>query len=240
MGHILIVDDDVHIGNLLEEVLLGEGHQVSRAYSGTEVLWMLKEQTMDLVLLDLMLPGLSGEEVLERLKGIPIIIISAKTTIDHKVKLLMDGACDYITKPFDIREVAARVEVQLRTSSKSGARADNSENAKAEYILQWEDLTLNLHTYQAGVGKETVKLTKTEFAILKMLMLHPRQVITKSQLLDHISQDTPDCMESSLKVHISNLRKKLRLISEREYIEAVWGIGFKMNDAAKEPESGPL
>jgi DNA-binding response OmpR family regulator len=73
-----------------------------------------------------------------------------------------------------------------------------------------------------------------------MLMLHPRQVITKSQLLDHISQDTPDCMESSLKVHISNLRKKLRLISEREYIEAVWGIGFKMNDAAKEPESGPL
>ena len=218
MKNILIIDDDVHIGNVLEETLVNAGYAVSRAYSGTEALLLLSHEKPDLVLLDLMLPGLSGEEVLPRIKGIPVIVLSAKVDIDNKVDLLLGGAADYITKPFSTKELIARIAVQLRAA----------ENAGAVSVLTFADMTLNTDARTVTVGTHGAKLTRTEFAILKTLMQNPTQVVTKSQLLERIGEDTPDCTESSLKTHISHLRKKLRDIGGRDYIDAVWGIGFKM------------
>lgn len=221
MKHIFIVDDDIHIGNMLEEVLQREGYKVSRAYSGTEALLVLSSQTPDLILLDLMLPGLNGEEVLPKIQGIPVIILSAKSETAHKVQLLLDGACDYIAKPFDLTELLARITVQLRNASSQPI---------LRHTLTFQEINLNAETHSVSVQDRPVKLTRTEYAILKLLMENPSQVITKSVLLDRISEDTPDCMESSLKVHISNLRKKLKAITDKDYIEAVWGIGFKMKE----------
>lgn len=218
MSHILIIDDDIHINEMLEEVLIQEGYQVSHAYSGTEALLFLANEKPDLILLDLMLPGLTGEEVLSQIEKIPVIVMSAKVEVKDKVALLLNGAEDYITKPFEIEELLARIVVQLRKST----RSDSSEK------LMYREITVNMVTHEAWVGEHEVKLTKTEFAILKILLEHPKQVITKTVLLDRVSEGTPDCMESSLRVHISNLRKKLREISGKDYIEAVWGIGFKM------------
>lgn len=216
MKKILIVEDDIYIGNMVEETLRKNGYGVSRAYSGTEALLVIKDAVPDLILLDLMLPGLSGEALLPKIKSIPVIVVSAKTDITGKVELLSVGAADYITKPFDIRELLARIEVQLRKPS-----------IKKTSIV-YKDITMNISTHSVSVGETDIKLTKTEFAILKQLMLNPSQVITKSQFLDLISIDTPDCTDSSLKVHISNLRKKLSDVSGEDYIESVWGIGFKM------------
>lgn len=168
--------------------------------------------------MDLMLPGLTGEEVLPQIEKIPVIVMSAKVEVKDKVALLLNGAEDYITKPFEIEELLARIVVQLRKST----RLDSSEK------LMYREITVNMVTHEAWVEEHEVKLTKTEFAILKILLEHPKQVITKTVLLDRVSEETPDCMESSLRVHISNLRKKLREISGKDYIEAVWGIGFKM------------
>lgn len=218
MSHILIIDDDIHINEMLEEVLIQEGYQVSHAYSGTEALLFLANEKPDLILLDLMLPGLTGEEVLPQIEKNPVIVMSAKVEVKDKVALLLNGAEDYITKPFEIEELLARIVVQLRKST----RPDSSEK------LMYREITVNMVTHEAWVGEHEVKLTKTEFAILKILLEHPKQVITKTVLLDRVSEETPDCMESSLRVHISNLRKKLREISGKDYIEAVWGIGFKM------------
>ncbi len=218
---IAVIDDDISIGNMLEELLAKEGYRVLRAYSGTEALLLLSAQRPDLVLLDLMLPGLNGEEVLPKISGIPVIVVSAKAAVTDKVSLLMSGAADYITKPFDTAELLARIAVQLR----------RTEQPEQNLILTFGDLELDLRQHLARVQGQAVHLTKTEFAILKLLMLNPDQVITKSVLLDRISADTPDCVESSLKVHISNLRKKLRAVSGKDYIESVWGIGFKMTDA---------
>ena len=216
MKQILIIDDDIHIGNMLEETLEREGSAVIRAYSGTEALLVLSQKTPDLVLLDLMLPGLSGEEVLPKIKGIPVIVVSAKFDVDNKVNMLLGGAADYVTKPFDTKELLARIAVQLRTAPELSSE------------LRYDLITLDLNMHTVTLCDKEARLTRTEFAILKLLMMNPTQVITKSLMLDRISEDTPDCTESSLKIHISNLRKKLRDISGKDYIEAVWGIGFKM------------
>ena len=221
MKTILIIDDDMHIGNMLEEVLLKEGYRVQRAYSGTEALLLLKNAAPDLILLDLMLPGLNGEELLPRIKDIPVIVVSAKTAVESKVSLLLNGACDYLTKPFHTDELLARIKVQLRAQEK------RPEEALAA-VLTFQELELQTGTHTVSAdGKET-RLTRTEYAILKLLIQNPSQVIPKSLLLDRISDDTPDCTESSLKIHVSNLRKKLRALTGKDYIEAVWGIGFKI------------
>ena len=220
MKNILIIDDDINIGNMLEELLIKEGYQVTRAYSGTEAVLVLSASKPDLVLLDLMLPGLNGEEVLKKITGIPVIVVSAKIDVDDKVELLLNGAADYITKPFIPKELLARIAVQLRNYSRQNSDA----------VLSFSDLRMDTSAFFVSAGGQTVKLTKTEYAILKLLMQNPCQVVTKSIILDRISEDTPDCMESSLKVHISNLRKKLRAAGGKEYIEAVWGIGFKMKE----------
>ena len=220
MKQILIVDDDVSIGDMLEEILTKEGYGVSRAYSGTEALLLLSLSRPDLVLLDLMLPGLNGEEVLPKISGIPVIVLSAKVDVDNKVDVLLNGAADYMTKPFDIKELLARIVVQFR---------EHSQKTDSD-VLEFEGVQMNTVSHVVSVEEQGVRLTKTEYAILKLLMQNPTQVITKSLMLDRISEDTPDCMESSLNVHISNLRKKLRDVNGRDYFETVWGIGFKMKE----------
>lgn len=218
MKKIAIIDDDVSISDMLAELLTREGYQVQRAYSGTEALLLLAGEKPDLILLDLMLPGLSGEEVLSQIEQVPVIVVSAKADTLDKVNLLLSGAADYITKPFDTKELLARIAVQLR----------NIEKPVNRTVLHFDELSLDLHRHQVTAGGQMIHLTKTEYAILKMLMQNPAQVITKNQILDRISDDTPDCMESSLKVHISNLRRKLRQSTGKNYIEAVWGIGFQL------------
>lgn len=218
MKNILIIDDDIHIGNLLEEILTKEGYRISRAYSGTEAILFLAQSKPDLILLDLMLPGLNGEDVLPQINSVPIIIVSAKVDIDKKVELLLSGASDYITKPFNTKELLARIAIQFR----------NTVISETASILTFDDLKLNTNTHIATINNSELKLTRTEYAILKLLMQNQSQVITKSLLLERISENTPDCTESSLKIHISNLRKKLRQVNNKDYIEAVWGIGFKL------------
>lgn len=213
---IAIIDDDAPISDMLCEILQKEGYSVLTAYSGTEALYLLAQKRPDLILLDLMLPGLSGEEVLKQISGIPVIVISAKVDIEDKVNLLMAGAVDYVSKPFSVRELLARIAVHLRIAA-----------VPAE-VLSFGDLKLDEKSRQVTAADREAKLTKTEFAILKLLMIQGGQAISKSAILERISMDTPDCTESSLKIHVSNLRKKLREASGRDYIEAVWGIGFKL------------
>ena len=216
MKRILIIDDDEHIGNLEQELLEREGYAVLRAYSGTEALLLLKRTRPDLVLLDLLLPGLSGEALLPELDGIPVIVVSAKAGVEDKTALLLGGAADYLTKPFDARELLARVAVRLREAARS----------PLAQVCVCGDLVMDLSARRVTAAGTVVPLTRTEYAILKLLIQNPGQAVAKSTILDRISADTPDCTESSLKTHISHLRAKLREASGKDYVESVWGIGF--------------
>lgn len=220
MKRIMIIDDDEYIGNLEQELLEQEGYAVVRAYSGTEALLLLKEGHPDLVLLDLMLPGLSGETLLPQLVGIPVIVVSAKADTADKVSLLLGGAADYITKPFASKELLARIAVRLR------------ENARSPQGLVYScgDLTMDTTSRHVAAAGKAIPLTRTEFAILKLLMQNSGQAVAKSTILERISPDTPDCTESSLKTHVSHLRAKLREASGKDYVESVWGIGFCLQE----------
>ncbi len=220
MQTILVIDDDEAIGNLEEEVLRRAGYAVLRAYSGTEALLVLRERRPDLALLDLMLPGLSGEELLPRLEGIPVIVVSAKAAVQDKVDLLLGGAADYLTKPFDTQELLARVAVRLRERPASSLSA----------VYTCGNLTLDTASHAVCAAGQPVSLTRTEYAILKLLIRNPGQVLARSVLLDRIGEDTPDCTERSLKQHVSNLRRKLQEKTGTDCIEAVWGIGFRLKN----------
>lgn len=161
MERILIIDDDEAIGNLEQEVLERAGYHVLRAYSGTEALLLLNANCPDLILLDLMLPGLSGEEVLPWLQGIPVIVVSAKATVQDKVNLLLGGAADYLTKPFDTKELLARVAVRLREAARSPLAP----------VLSCGDLALDTASHTVQVGDKPVSLTRTEYAILMCIMI---------------------------------------------------------------------
>ena len=255
MKQIAIIDDDIYIGDMLQRLLEEAGYGVLRAYSGTEALMLLERRLPDLILLDLMLPGISGEEVLAKTQGIPVIVVSAKNGIQEKVSVLLDGAVDYLTKPFDVRELLARIAVQLRqreqgAGGQSGCGANQNADGqpgRGAYQsaggqsghgvhpgvaghLACGDLALDCDLREARVGEQAVRLTRTEYAILKLLIANPGRVLTKSAMLECISADTPDCTESSLKVHVSNLRRKLMQAGGKDYIESVWGIGFKLQE----------
>ena len=214
---ILVIDDDAAIGDLLEELLSREGYGVLRAYSGTEAGYLLRESRPDLILLDLMLPGMSGEEVLPICGGVPVIVLSARSSAEDKIRLLSMGASDYVTKPFHTGELLARVAANLRKAASA-----------AVGLLTAGGLKLDPFSHEAFFGGVLLHLTRTEYAILRQLMQHPGQVVTRSALLDSISLDTPDCTESSLRQHMSNLRRKLRAAGCTQEIESVWGIGFRL------------
>ncbi len=220
MPNILIIDDDAHINDIVSKALKAEGYNVTSAYSGTEALLLLSHNKPDLILLDLMLPGLSGEELLPQIKDIPVIVVSAKADVTDKVELLVGGAADYIIKPFDMKELLARIMVQLR----------KNENYADKSLLTYREITLDTDKHTVSANGSEQKLTRTEFAIMKLLIRDPEQVVAKLTILDRISLDTPDCTEDSLKSHIYNLRKKLKALTGKEYISAVWGIGFMLNE----------
>ena len=219
MKKILIVEDDDTIHELIKERLEKEHYIVKNAYSGTEALTIIQNENIDLILLDLMLPGITGEEIIKKVNNsIPIIVISAKISSEDKVKVLIDGANDYITKPFDKKELLARIQVQLRISN-------NPNND-----LKYKDMELLEDNRSLKIKNDEITLTRTEYTIMRELLLNPNKVITKTRLLDLISLDAENCDENSLKVHISNIRKKIRQVTQNEYIEAIWGIGFKIKE----------
>ena len=221
MDTIAVIEDNVITGDMISDILSEEGFQVIRAYSGTEALYLLKHKRPDLILLDLILPGLDGEGVLEHIKGIPVIILSSMTEVESKIHLLNEGACDYITKPFDQKELIARILVQLRKRKPSDSLPDES-------ILSAGDLTLDPLSLKLTVQLRTVRLTRTECVILKLLMANSRYTLARDVLLDSISYETPDCTEKSLKQHMYNLRKKLASVTSDIQIETVRGVGFKL------------
>lgn len=217
MQKILIVEDDYSIHDILKEILKMNGYITYDAYNGSDALNIIRKEDINLILLDLMLPDINGEDLIKKVKDIPIIIISAKVSSNDKINCLLDGANDYVTKPFDKDELLARIKVQFR-------------NNKQNYELKYKELHL-LNDYQTlMINNEEVKLTKTEYLILKELLQNTKRVVTKNTLLDLISMDNLDCDENSLKVHISNIRKKMRKYTSNNYIEAVWGIGFKIKE----------
>ena len=219
MKKILVVEDDNTIHKIIEDILKKEHYIVISAYSGTEAISIIENDNIDLILLDLMLPGINGEDIVKKVnKTLPIIVISAKTSSVDKAKVLLEGANDYITKPFEKIELLARIQVQLRISS------NKNKNLKYKEIELLEDnKTMKIQTNK-------IILTRTEYTIMKELLLNPSKVVTKTRLLDLMSIYSENCDESSLKVHISNIRKKIRKITQVEYLEAVWGIGFKIKE----------
>ena len=223
MKKILIVEDDVNINNLLKEALSQKGYTCGQAFSGTEAaLWLEKESWM-LVLLDLMLPGMTGEEVLQLIRrqgDTPVIVLTAKDAMEEKLDLLTSGADDYITKPFDINEVIARVQIQLRHA---GQEAEPDR-------IECGGITLGDKTHQIWVdGQEILHLTRQEYAILELLIRHPKQVFRKEAIFTYAWEEEYMGETKTLDVHISNIRKKLKAVTDKEYIQTVWGIGYRLN-----------
>lgn len=197
MPNILIVEDDININNLLCEVLRKAGYTCEQAFSGTEAKLLLdiKEKAYTLVLLDLMLPGASGEEVLKEIRKqgrLPVIVLTAKDSIDDKIGVLTNGADDYITKPFEIREVLARIQVQLR-HIEAETEAETEVKTKAGIQegqgsgrLEFRDMVLIRSTFEVSIGGRVLpKITKQEFAILELLLKNPKQVFSKEDIFEY-------------------------------------------------------
>lgn len=221
---IMVVEDDTNINNLLKTALEKAGYKVLQAFSGTEAELILQmRDSIALVLLDLMLPGISGEEVLKHIRergNLPVIVLTARDSLDEKIGMLTQGADDYITKPFEIPEVIARIQVQLRHA---GREIENKQ-------MTYRDLVLDKVTYQVRIdGKEIPQITKQEFAILELLVSHPKQVFSKEDIFSYAWNEPYMGETKTLDVHISNIRKKIKQVTTDEYIETVWGIGYRLH-----------
>lgn len=224
--HILVVEDDADINKLLCRILEGAGYQCRPAFSGSEAVLWAEQYEYDLVLLDLMLPGLTGEEFIDKMRKkrtMPIIVLSAKAGLEDRVNVLRLGADDFIPKPFDNAEVLARVEAQLRRYKQFSA-------AGAGAVLTHGDLVVDRESVTVTAAGKPVALTAREFEILALLMEHPKKVFTREQLYEQVWGGEYMGDDNTVNVHISNLRSKLAKASPAEYIKTVWGIGFKMSD----------
>lgn len=217
---ILIVEDDSNISELIGTALTDGGYTVLCAYSGTEALLLLERESFDLIVTDLMLPGISGEEIVKKVGcKTPVMVVSAKIGIDDKVSNLLNGAVDYLTKPFSTRELLARVAVQLRKNS-------------AVLKTRSDEVFIDEQLNTAFAADVPLRLTKTEYAILHVLISNPSGIFSKSRLIDLISDDS-EVWESSINVHICNLRKKIFDACGKNYIETVWGIGYRFLPSKK-------
>lgn len=221
---IMVVEDDTNINNLLKTALEKAGYKVLQAFSGTEADLILQmKESISLVLLDLMLPGISGEEVLKHIRdrgNLPVIVLTARDSLDEKIGMLTQGADDYITKPFEIPEVIARIQVQLRHA---GRGIENKQ-------MTYRNLVLDKTTYQVRIDrKEVPQITKQEFAILELLVSHPKQVFSKEDIFSYAWNEPYMGETKTLDVHISNIRKKIKRVTTDEYIETVWGIGYRLH-----------
>ena len=225
---ILVVEDDWDINALLCKILSQNGYDVRGAYSGSEAKMCIEKSQYDLIILDLMLPGICGEELIKEIRKnylMPIIVESAKITPEDKIGVLKMGADDFISKPFDINEVLARVEAQLRRYKRFSNLT--GENNKIEH----KNLIIDTESRQVYVDKQEVILTAREFSILELLMKNPHKVFTRANLFESVWQDEFMGDDNTVNVHISNLRSKLnKADKENEYIQTVWGIGFKLKE----------
>jgi Response regulators consisting of a CheY-like receiver domain and a winged-helix DNA-binding domain len=227
---ILIVEDDGDISQMLNELLTGQGYETMQAFSGTEALLCLEKRVPEAVILDLMLPGMDGEDVLRGIKEdyprVGVIVSSARDDVQTRVSLLRAGADDYVVKPFDTEELLARLEAVLRRRTVSG---ESVNSAGAQEVLTYKNLTIYPESLQVQAAKQEVSLTKREYMILELLMRHPGKVFTKSNIYESVWNEEFLGEENAVNVHISNIRQKLAKICPQEtYIQTVWGIGFKM------------
>ena len=224
---ILIIEDDNDINNLLKSIVVQNGYTATQAFSGTEGLLHVERDDFDLILMDLMLPGLCGEELLIKIRAnkcMPIIVLSAKTEKSSKLEVLQSGADDYITKPFDIDEVGARINAQLRRFIQFQTPLQN------ENSYTFENLCLNSDTREVFFGESPIALTAHEFDILQLFMKYPKKVFTRSNIFEQVWGDEFMSDENTVNVHISNLRQKLATASgHNEFIITVWGVGFKLS-----------
>lgn len=220
---ILIIEDNTDINNLVCEALSKAGYLCTQAFSGTEGMLIMKNESFSLVFLDLMLPGMAGEQVLAEIKktsDIPVIVMSAKDSVDTKIGLLDAGADDYITKPFDIKELIARTGALLRRFSKNTQDKNDS--------VCYKEMTLDRNGLSVTVKDTQLELTKHEYKIIELLLLNPDKVFSKQEIYDYAWEDFYIGEDKTINVHISNIRKKLKAITDTEYIDTVWGIGFKL------------
>lgn len=226
---VLVIEDDSDINSLLCNILRKNNYEVKGAYSGSEGKMCLDYENYDLVLLDLMLPAISGEELIGSIrenKLMPIIVISAKSGQVDKINVLKLGADDFISKPFDVNEVIARVEAQLRRYK----RFNNSDKV-LENKLVYKNIVLNSESREVLIKDKVTHLTIKEFDILELLMKNPSKVFTKSNIFESLWGDSYLGDDNTVNVHISNLRNKLlALDGDNEYVQTVWGIGFKLKD----------
>ncbi|WP_261291305.1 response regulator transcription factor [Paraclostridium sordellii] len=226
--NILVVEDDVDINNLITKTLEKHDYKVTQAFSGSEALLQLSISEFKLILLDLMLPGMSGEDIINKTrekKEIPIIVISAKTSLQDKVNVLNIGADDYIIKPFELEEVIARVNSLLRRYKKYEINTPSNE------VYKFKNIMLEEETRKVKVKEKEIHLTGYEFDILSILIKHPDRVYSRESLYEQVWKNGYYGEDNSVSVHISNIRKKIKSVSEDEdYIKTVWGIGFKLNN----------
>lgn len=230
MTLILIVEDDGDISRMLNELLTGQGYETMQAFSGTEALLCLEKRVPEAVILDLMLPGMDGEDVLRGIKKnypqVGVIVSSARDDVQTRVSLLRAGADDYVVKPFDTEELLARVEAVLRR--RTGSR-ESVNSAGAQEVLTYKNLRIYPESLQVQAAEQEVPLTKREYMILELLMRHPGKVFTKSNIYESVWNEEFLGEENAVNVHISNIRQKLAKACPHEtYIQTVWGIGFKM------------
>ncbi len=225
--NILIVEDDSSINNLIYDALKKHGCDCVQAYSGTEGILNFKNAEFDLVILDLMMPGMTGEELTRQIREInktPIIVVSAKCSTESRIDLLAMGADDFLSKPFDVKELLARVDVQLRHLSYSGKEEEEQTDE-----MKYKDLVLNRSTYEAVLCGKDLQLTRQEYKILELFMLYPSKVFSKQEIYEYAWNDYYMGEDKTINVHISNIRSKMKKITQDEYIDTVWGIGFRLS-----------
>jgi DNA-binding response OmpR family regulator len=222
---ILIIEDDNDINKMIQDLLKQQNYEVFSAYSGTEALIYFSNNLFDLILLDYMLPGKSGDEVLNQIRkssSVPVITITAITDKKNIVKMLKSGANDYITKPFDNDELIARIEVQLRTTQ-------NVENYSKNKKIKFKNLEMDFDKFDGNINSNALHLSKREFEILRILIESPNKVFTKNNLYKSVWKEEFFGDDNTINVHISNIRSKIaKFDSSQKYIQTVWGIGFKM------------
>ena len=226
--YILIVEDDNDINHMLSDLLGGQGYRTASAFSGTEALLYIEKEAPSAVILDLMLPGMTGEELLARIKGldtaISVIVSSARDDVRTRVELLRAGADDYVVKPFDTDELLARLEAVLRRNGQ-GRQSVGSNKER----LTYKDIVMEPEDFSVTVSGQEVILTRREYLILELLIRNPGKVFTKNNIYESVWNEEYLGEDNAVNVHISNIRQKLAKANNAEtYIQTVWGIGFKM------------